>query len=93
MLPYAKKDEISSLLGRLFNGAKNRVAVPKFRLYSSFSKSGLTTLDSGYEGYSFAYCFDVSFKSQILFSLLSSELCASGFDVTLFPSAFSDDII
>lgn len=93
ILPYAKKDEISSLLRRLFNGAKNHVAAPKSRLYSSFSKSGLTTLDGGYEGYSFAYCFDVSFKSQILFSLLSSELCASGFDVTLFPSAFSDDII
>lgn len=92
-LPYAKYDEIKLLVKGLFSNGSERVGSLKSRLYSSFSKSGLTYLDMRFVRYERVYCFDAGYRSQILFSLILSEISPLGFDIAVFPSAFSDDII
>lgn len=92
-MPYARSIEIKNLAKKLFSDENTRAEKLDLKLYSAFCKEGLILLDRNDEQYKKAYYFDSGYKTHILFSQLYGEIKKRGYDITVFPSPFSDDVI
>ena len=91
--PYAKLHDISKLAKKLFPNRYESCAEIKHALYSAFCRVGLVSLDTNDKIFERTYYFEQGYKTQILFSMLISEIKTRSLTITVFPSPLSEDII
>ena len=90
---YINDEQLEQLAESLFGKRICDKCEVESHLYSSFSKSGIVTLDTAADKCERTYYFESGYKAQALFSRLATKISKRAGSIELFSSPFSDDII